>query len=353
MANKKTKQEEPIQEKKSSKVKSKIDPEKLKLAKEVNASIEKDFGKGTVMSLGDKVNYEGEVVSTGSFSLDLALGVGGIPRGRIVEIYGPESSGKTTLAMHIIREVQRAGGLAAIVDAEHAFDKEYAAKLGLNVDELTFNQPDYAEQGLQIADRWISSGAYDVILIDSVAALVPKGELDGQIGDSKMGLMARLMSQTLRKITGIANNNNCIVIFINQLRDKIGVMFGSPETTTGGNALKFYASIRLDVRRGKNIGTEDDIYGNKVTIKVKKNKVAPPFKKAEIDLIYGEGFDVVAEILDEAIKAAIVKQAGSWFSYNDDKLGQGRETVLGIFKDNPDLCEEVKQKVLNFKNNTN
>jgi recombination protein RecA len=286
-----------------------------------------------------------EVVSTGSIGLDAALGVGGLPRGRIVEIYGPESSGKTTVAIHVIAEAQKKGGMCAIIDAEHAFDSLYARKLGVDVDNLLISQPDYGEQGLEIADRLILSGALDVVVIDSVAALVPKGELEGEMGDSKMGLQARLMSQALRKLTATINKTNTICIFINQLREKIGVMFGNPETTTGGNALKFYASVRLDIRRMSQIKDGDEAVGNRVKVKVVKNKVAPPFRSAEFDIVFGEGISKTGEIIDMGVELNIIQKSGSWFAYNGDKLGQGRETVKQLMHDNPELAAEIELKI--------
>jgi recombination protein RecA len=307
--------------------------------------LEKDYGKGVVMKLSDKGLQNIAAISTGSLALDIALGVGGVPKGRIVEIYGPESSGKTTLAMHMIAEAQKSGGIAAFVDAEHAFDPIYAEKLGIDTENLLISQPDYGEQALEIAENLIRSGAIDIIVIDSVAALVPRAELEGDMGDSKMGLQARLMSQALRKLTGTVNKTNCVCVFINQLRDKIGVMFGNPETTTGGNALKFYASVRLDIRKIAQIKDGVDVSGNRVKVKVVKNKVAPPFKQAEFDIIYGEGISKAGEILDMAVENKIVTKAGAWFSYNGDKLGQGRETVKSLLKDNPELMADIEQKL--------
>jgi recombination protein RecA len=307
--------------------------------------LEKSYGKGVVMSLSDNQVDGIEVISTGSLSLDIALGVGGLPKGRIVEIYGPESSGKTTLAQHVIAQAQRQGGMCAIVDAEHAFDKGYAEKLGINTDNLLISQPDDGEQALEITDHLIRSGAIDVIVIDSVAALTPKAELEGDMGESKMGLQARLMSQALRKLTASISKTNCICIFINQLREKIGVMFGNPETTTGGNALKFYSSVRLDIRRVNTIKEGVDIVGNRTRVKVAKNKVASPFRVAEFDIIYGEGISKVGEILDIATDYGIVKKSGSWFSYNETKLGQGRDAVKQLLKDNPELAEEIEARV--------
>jgi recombination protein RecA len=319
--------------------------EKLKALKLTMEKIDKDFGKGSVMMMNEKGETQIEVVSTGSIGLDAALGVGGLPRGRVIEIYGPESSGKTTVATHVIAEAQKRGGMCAIVDAEHAFDSIYAQKLGVDIDNLLISQPDYGEQALEIADRLILSGALDVVVIDSVAALVPKGELEGEMGDSKMGLQARLMSQALRKLTATISKTNTICIFINQLREKIGVMFGNPETTTGGNALKFYASIRLDIRRMAQIKDGDEAVGNRVKVKVVKNKVAPPFRTAEFDLVFGEGISKIGEILDMGVEMGIVQKSGSWFSYNGDKLGQGREGVKSLLKDNPALADEIEVKI--------
>jgi len=319
--------------------------EKLKALKLTIDKIEKDFGKGSVMMMNEKSTDPMEVVSTGSIGLDVALGVGGLPRGRIIEIYGPESSGKTTVAIHVIAEAQKKGGMCAIIDAEHAFDSAYAKKLGVDVDNLLISQPDYGEQGLEIADRLILSGALDVVVIDSVAALVPKGELEGEMGDTKMGLQARLMSQALRKLTATISKTNTICIFINQLREKIGVMFGNPETTTGGNALKFYASVRLDIRRMAQIKDGDEAVGNRVKVKVVKNKVAPPFRSAEFDIVFGEGISKTGEILDMGVELGIVQKSGSWFSYNSDKLGQGRDTVKQLLQDNPELANEIDLKI--------
>lgn len=319
--------------------------EKLKALKLTIDKIEKDFGKGSVMMMNEKSTDPLEVVSTGSIGLDIALGVGGFPRGRIIEIYGPESSGKTTVAIHVIAEAQKKGGMCAIIDAEHAFDSGYARKLGVDVDNLLISQPDYGEQGLEIADRLILSGALDVVVIDSVAALVPKGELEGEMGDSKMGLQARLMSQALRKLTATISKTNTICIFINQLREKIGVMFGNPETTTGGNALKFYASVRLDIRRMAQIKDGDEAVGNRVKVKVVKNKVAPPFRSAEFDIVFGEGISKTGEILDMGVELGVVQKSGSWFSYNTDKLGQGRDTVKQLLEDNPELANEIEAKI--------
>jgi recombination protein RecA len=319
--------------------------EKLKALKLTIDKIDKDFGKGSVMMMGDKPPGPMEVVSTGSIGLDAALGVGGVPKGRVIEIYGPESSGKTTIATHIIAEAQKKGGICAIIDAEHAFDSTYAQKLGVDVDNLLISQPDYGEQALEIADRLILSGALDVVVIDSVAALVPKGELEGEMGDSKMGLQARLMSQALRKLTATISKTNTVCIFINQLREKIGVMFGNPETTTGGNALKFYSSVRLDIRRLAQIKDGDEAIGNRVKVKVVKNKVAPPFRSAEFDIIFGEGISKVGEILDMGVELGIVQKSGSWFSYDSNKLGQGRDAVKELLLDNPELASEIENKI--------
>lgn len=319
--------------------------EKKKKLKVTMDKIDKDFGKGAIMILSEKPSVEEDVLNTGCIGLNSALGIGGLPKGRIVEIYGPESAGKTTVATHILAEAQKAGGFAAIIDVEHAFDTVYAAKLGVDVDNLLINQPDYGEQGLEIAHRLIKSGGIDIIVIDSVAALVPKSELEGEIGDTKMGLQARLMGQTLRMITADAKKNNVVVIFINQLREKIGVMFGSPETTPGGNALKFYASIRLDVRKIGQIKDGEEIIGNRVKVKVVKNKVSPPYKTAEFDLIFGEGIDTYGDLVDQATSLGIIQKSGSWYAYGNDKLGQGRDSVKQLLKDNPGLHEEVLDKV--------
>jgi len=319
--------------------------EKLKALKLTMDKIDKDFGKGSVMMMNERSQEPMDSVSTGSIGLDAALGIGGLPRGRVVEIYGPESSGKTTIATHVIAEAQKKGGMCAIIDAEHAFDSLYAQKLGVDIDNLLISQPDYGEQALEIADRLILSGALDVVVIDSVAALVPKGELEGEMGDSKMGLQARLMSQALRKLTATIAKTNTICIFINQLREKIGVMFGNPETTTGGNALKFYASVRLDIRRMTQIKDGEEAIGNRVKVKVVKNKVAPPFRTAEFDIIFGEGVSKIGEILDMGVEMAIVQKSGSWFSYNGDKLGQGREAVKSLLRDNPQLADELETKI--------
>ncbi|SFV31910.1 recombinase RecA [Thermoflavifilum thermophilum] len=319
--------------------------EKLKALRLTIDKIEKDFGKGAVMVMGEKADRQIEVISTGSLGLDLALGVGGFPRGRIIEIYGPEATGKTTIAIHAIAEAQKKGGICAIIDAEHAFDSSYAQRLGVDVDNLLISQPDYGEQALEIADRLILSGAVDVIVIDSVAALVPKGELEGEMGDSKMGLQARLMSQALRKLTATISKTNSCCIFINQLREKIGVMFGNPETTTGGNALKFYASVRLDIRRINQIKDGEETIGNRVKVKVVKNKVAPPFKQAEFDIIFGQGISKAGEIIDLATELNILQKSGSWFSYDGNKLGQGRDAVRQLLQDNPELMAELEQKI--------
>lgn len=308
--------------------------------------MDKTYGKGTVMRMGDKAIENIPVISTGSLGVDLALGVGGFPRGRIVEIYGPESSGKTTLALHAIAEAQKAGGLAAFIDAEHAFDRFYAEKLGIDVENLIISQPDNGEQALEIADNLIRSGAIDIIVIDSVAALTPKSEIEGEMGDSKMGLQARLMSQALRKITGTVSKTKCTAVFINQLRDKIGVMFGNPETTTGGNALKFYSSVRVDIRRSKQIkDSNGEVIGNHTRVKIVKNKVAPPFRQAEFDIMYGEGVSKSGEILDLSVDLDIVKKSGAWYSYDGSKLGQGRDAVKNVIKDNPELMEELEAKI--------
>ncbi len=319
---------------------------KLKALKLTLDKLDKAYGKGTVMKMSDAAIVDVEAIPSGSLGLDIALGVGGYPRGRVIEIYGPESSGKTTLTLHAIAEAQKAGGIAAFIDAEHAFDRFYAEKLGVDIDNLIISQPDNGEQALEITDNLIRSGAIDIVVIDSVAALTPKSEIEGEMGDSKMGLHARLMSQALRKLTASISKTNCTVIFINQLREKIGVMFGNPETTTGGNALKFYASVRLDIRRSTQIkSTDGEVLGNKTRVKVVKNKVAPPFKLAEFDIMYGEGVSKVGEILDVAVEKEIIKKSGSWFSYSDTKLGQGRDAVKSIIKDNPELFEELEGKI--------
>ncbi|WP_024769681.1 MULTISPECIES: recombinase RecA [Aquimarina] len=319
---------------------------KLKALKLTLDKLDKAYGKGTVMKMSDSSVQEVDVISTGSLGLDLALGVGGYPRGRVVEIYGPESSGKTTLTLHAIAQAQKAGGIAAFIDAEHAFDRFYAEKLGVDIDNLIISQPDHGEQALEITDNLIRSGAIDIIVIDSVAALTPKSEIEGEMGDSKMGLHARLMSQALRKLTSSISKTNCTVIFINQLREKIGVMFGNPETTTGGNALKFYASVRLDIRRSTQIkNSNSEVQGNKTRVKVVKNKVAPPFRTAEFDIMYGEGISKNGEIIDIGVDYEIIKKSGSWFSYQDTKLGQGRDAVKSLLNDNPELMEELEQKI--------
>jgi len=318
---------------------------KLKALQLTLDKLDKTYGKGTVMKLGDRAVEEVESISSGSLGLDLALGVNGYPKGRIIEIYGPESSGKTTLTLHAIAEAQKAGGIAAFIDAEHAFDRGYAEKLGVDVENLIISQPDNGEQALEIAENLIRSGAIDIVVIDSVAALTPKSEIEGEMGDSKMGLHARLMSQALRKLTGTISKTNCTVFFINQLREKIGVMFGNPETTTGGNALKFYASVRLDIRRSTQIKDGENVIGNRTKVKVVKNKVAPPFKTAEFDIMYGEGVSKTGEILDLAVEFEVVKKSGSWFSYGETKLGQGRDAVKSLIKDNPEMADELEQKI--------
>lgn len=327
-----------------------IKAEKLKILQSTIDKIEKTYGKGSLMKLGDRPKVNIDVISTGSISLDAALGVGGFPKGRIIEIYGPESSGKTTLAIHAIAECQKNGGIAAFIDAEHAFDSFYAEKLGVDVDNLLVSQPDNGEQALEIADNLIRSGAIDIIVVDSVAALTPKSEIEGEMGESKMGLQARLMSQALRKLTSTISKTNCCCIFINQLREKIGVMFGNPETTTGGNALKFYSSVRIDIRRTQGIKDGDQNIGNRVKVKIVKNKVAPPFRTCEFDLMFGEGISKIGEIIDLGVEYEILKKSGSWFSYNESKLAQGREGTKQILKDNPELCEEleslIRQKML-------
>jgi len=323
----------------------KLKQDKLKALEITLGNIEKSYGKGAVMKLGDNAIDNIESISTGSIGLDAALGIGGLPKGRVIEIYGPESSGKTTLAIHAIAEAQKKGGIAAFIDAEHAFDRFYAKKLGVDIENLLVSQPDNGEQALEITENLIRSGAIDIIVIDSVAALTPRSEIEGEMGDSKMGLHARLMSQALRKLTATISKTGCCCIFINQLREKIGVMFGNPETTTGGNALKFYASVRLDIRRISQIKDGENIIGNRARVKVVKNKVAPPFRKAEFDIIYGEGISRTGEIIDMGVEALIIKKSGSWFSYGDTKLGQGRDAVKKLLLDNPELSEEIESKI--------
>ena len=324
---------------------------KLKALQLTLDRLDKTYGKGTVMKMGDSVHEAVESISTGSIGLDCALGVGGYPRGRVVEIYGPESSGKTTLTLHAIAECQKTGGIAAFIDAEHAFDRFYAQNLGVNIDDLIISQPDHGEQALEITDNLIRSGAIDLIVIDSVAALTPKSEIEGEMGDSKMGLHARLMSQALRKLTSTISKTNCTVFFINQLREKIGVMFGNPETTTGGNALKFYASVRIDIRRSTQLkDSSGTAQGNKTRVKVVKNKVAPPFRVCEFDIMYGEGISKLGEIIDIGTEAGIIDKSGSWFSYGETKLGQGRDSVKKLLKDNPELCEELEKKIFELLN---
>ena len=318
---------------------------RLKALQATIDKIEKDFGKGTIMKLGDQPQWDVQVIPSGSVALDHALGVGGYPRGRIIEIYGPESSGKTTLAIHAIAEAQKQGGIAAMIDAEHAFDRTYAKALGVNLETLLISQPDNGEQALEIADNLIRSGAVDIVVIDSVAALTPKAEIEGEMGDNKVGLQARLMSQALRKLTANISRTNTCCIFINQLREKIGVMFGNPETTTGGNALKFYASVRIDVRRVTQLKDGEEALGNRTRVKVVKNKMAPPFKKAEFDIVYGEGISKVGEVIDLGVEYNVISKSGSWFSYNDQKLAQGREATKQLLKDNPELCEEIEAKL--------
>jgi recombination protein RecA len=324
----------------------KADAEKLKSLDLAVSVIEKNFGKGAIMKMGAQEVEDVPTISSGSIMLNMALGVGGYPRGRVIEIFGPESSGKTTLAIHAVAEAQKAGGIAAIIDAEHAFDRLYAEKLGVDVENLLISQPDNGEQALEITDHLIRSGAIDIIVIDSVAALTPKAEIEGEMGDSKMGLQARLMSQALRKLTANINKTNTTCIFINQLREKIGVMFGNPETTTGGNALKFYASIRVDIRRANQIKEGEEVQGNRTRVKIVKNKIAPPFKKAEFDIIYGEGISKIGEIIDLGVDYNIIKKAGSWFSYGETKLGQGRDAVKQLLKDNPELMDEIEKKII-------
>ncbi|MCC6837090.1 MAG: recombinase RecA [Bacteroidia bacterium] len=322
-----------------------MNKEKLKALQLTIDKLEKTYGKGAIMKMGEAAVENVEVIPTGSLGLDIALGIGGLPKGRIIEIYGPESSGKTTLTIHAIAEVQKAGGIAAFIDAEHAFDRFYAEKLGVDTENLLISQPDNGEQALEIAENLIRSGAIDIIVIDSVAALTPKSEIEGEMGDSKMGLQARLMSQALRKLTGTINKTGCCCIFINQLREKIGVMFGNPETTTGGNALKFYASVRLDIRRIGQLKDGENVVGNRTRVKVVKNKVAPPFRQVEFDIMYGEGISKVGEIIDLGVEHNIIKKSGSWFSYGDTKLGQGRDSVKALFNDNPELMEQIEAKI--------
>lgn len=330
-----------------------VNKAKLKALQLTLDKLEKNYGKGSIMRLGDQPTQDIEVISSGSLTLDLALGIGGYPRGRVVEIYGPESSGKTTLAIHAIAEAQKAGGIAAFIDAEHAFDQFYAEKLGVDVENLYVSQPDNGEQALEIADNLIRSGAIDILVVDSVAALTPRAEIEGEMGDSQMGLQARLMSKALRKLTGSIKKANTTVIFINQLREKIGVMFGNPETTTGGNALKFYASVRVDIRRSSQIKDGDEVMGNRTRVKIVKNKVAPPFRKAEFDIMYGLGISKVGEVLDLGVDLGIVKKSGSWFSYGDTKLGQGRDAVKSLILDNPELMEELEGKIKEAMNPDN
>lgn len=322
-----------------------VNEAKMKALQATLAKIEKDFGKGSIMKMGDQPEWEVSTIASGSIALDYALGIGGYPRGRVIEIYGPESSGKTTLAIHAIAEAQKLGGIAAIIDAEHAFDRTYAKNLGVNVDTLLISQPDNGEQALEIADNLIRSGAIDIIVIDSVAALTPKAEIEGEMGDSKMGLQARLMSQALRKLTANISKTNTCCIFINQLREKIGIMFGNPETTTGGNALKFYASVRIDVRRVTQLKDGEDPTGNRTRAKIVKNKMAPPFRKAEFDIVFGEGISKIGEIVDLGVEFDIIKKSGSWFSYNESKLAQGREAVKQLLHDNPELADEIEGKI--------
>ena len=327
------------------KKKANVNEAKMKALQATLAKIDKDFGKGTIMKLGEQPTWEVSTISSGSISLDHALGIGGYPRGRVIEIYGPESSGKTTLAIHAIAEAQKSGGIAAMIDAEHAFDRTYARNLGVDVDQLLISQPDNGEQALEVADDLIRSGAIDIIVIDSVAALTPKAEIEGEMGDSRMGLQARLMSQALRKLTANISKTNTCCIFINQLREKIGIMFGNPETTTGGNALKFYASVRVDVRRTTQIKDGDAATGNRTRAKIVKNKMAPPFRKAEFDIVFGQGISKIGEIIDLGVEFDIINKSGSWFSYGEMKIGQGRETVKKLLKDNPELADEIEAKI--------
>ncbi|MGM0573845.1 MAG: recombinase RecA [Bacteroidota bacterium] len=333
-------------QKDSTNTKSQVNQEKMKALELTLDKIEKGYGKGTIMKMGDKAVQDVPSISSGSLSLDMALGIGGYPRGRVIEVYGPESSGKTTLAIHAIAEAQKKGGIAAILDAEHAFDRFYAEKLGVDVENLLISQPDHGEQALEIADHLIRSGAVDIVVIDSVAALTPKSELEGDMGDSKMGLQARLMSQALRKLAANISKTNTCCMFINQLREKIGVMFGNPETTTGGNALKFYSSVRVDIRRIGQIKEGEDVKGNRTRVKVVKNKLAPPFRKAEFDIMYGEGISKVGEIIDLGVDHKVVRKSGSWYSYGETKLGQGREAVKQLLRDNPELAEELEKKIV-------
>ena len=330
---------------------AKLKQEKLKALEATLGNIEKSFGKGSIMRLGAEAEKM-ESISTGSIGLDYALGVGGLPKGRIIEIYGPESSGKTTLALHVVAEAQKKGGIAAFIDAEHAFDRFYAAKLGVDIENLLISQPDYGEQALEIAENLIRSGAIDVIVVDSVAALTPKSEIEGEMGDSKMGLQARLMSQAMRKLTATINKTGCVCIFINQLREKIGVMFGNPETTTGGNALKFYSSVRIDIRKISQIKDGENVMGSRVKVKVVKNKVAPPFRKAEFDILYGEGISRSGEIVDLGVEMGIIKKSGSWFSYGESKLAQGRDSVKKLIEDNPELADELAAKIFEALENS-
>jgi recombination protein RecA len=332
-------------QKENAEIKKEINKEKLKSLQLTLDKIDKDYGKGTILKMGDRAVVQVPSISSGSVALDAALGIGGYPRGRVIEIYGPESSGKTTLAIHAMAEAQKAGGLAAFIDAEHAFDRVYAEKLGIDVENLYISQPDNGEQALEIADALIRSGAIDIIVIDSVAALTPKAEIEGEMGDSKMGLQARLMSQALRKLTANISKTNTCCVFINQLRDKIGIMFGNPETTTGGNALKFYSSVRVDIRRINQIKEGDEVLGNRVKVKIVKNKLAPPFKLAEFDIIYGQGISKIGEIIDMGVDFEIIKKSGSWFSYGETKLGQGRDAVKQLMADNPELCSEIEEKI--------